>query len=67
MERVKAFFAGIRTYLNEVAGELRKVIWPSRERVVKATGIVVVMVALVAGFLFLCDVGLEWLMGLLFA
>ncbi|MBP2020156.1 preprotein translocase SecE subunit [Symbiobacterium terraclitae] len=66
MERLNAFFAGIRTYLREVVGELRKVVWPTRERVVKATGIVVAMVAFVAGFLYLWDLGLDLLMGLLF-
>ncbi len=58
---------GIRTYLREVVGELRKVVWPSRERVAKATGIVVTMVALVAGFLFIWDLGVDWLMRLLFS
>ena len=67
MERIKAFFAGIRTYLRDVVGELRKVVWPSRERVIKATAVVVTMVALVAGFLFIWDLGLEWLMELLFS
>lgn len=67
MERVKAFFEGIRTYLREVVGELRKVVWPSRERVIKATGIVVAMVALVAGFLYLWDLGIGALMELLLA
>ncbi|MBY6274738.1 preprotein translocase subunit SecE [Symbiobacterium thermophilum] len=67
MERIKAFFEGIRTYLREVVGELRKVVWPSRERVIKATGIVVAMVALVAGFLYLWDLGIGALMELLLA
>ena len=64
MERIKAFFEGIRTYLREVVGELRKVVWPSRERVIKATGIVVAMVALVAGFLYIWDLGLNGLLKL---
>jgi len=64
MERIKAFFAGIRAYLRDVVGELRKVVWPSRERVVKATGVVVAMVALVAGFLYIWDLGLNGLLKL---
>ena len=66
MERIKAFFEGTRTFLREVVGELRKVIWPDRERVVKATGVVVAMVAVVAGFLYVLDLGMETVMGLLF-
>lgn len=66
MERLNAFFAGIRMFLREVVGELRKVIWPTRERVAKATGIVVAMVAFVAGFLYLWDLGLDLLMGRIF-
>ncbi|MEW8976891.1 MAG: preprotein translocase subunit SecE [Symbiobacterium sp.] len=66
MERIKAFFAGVRTFLMEVIGELKRVVWPTRERVVKATGIVVAMVAAVAGFLYLWDLGLDWLMRLVF-
>lgn len=66
MERIKTFFEGTRTFLREVVGELRKVIWPSRDRIIKLTGVVVAMVAVVAGFLYLWDLGLGSLMNAVF-
>lgn len=67
MERFKGFFEGTLTFLREVVGELRKVIWPTRERIVKLTGVVVAMVAVVSGFLYLWDLGLGALMNALFS
>ncbi|MFZ5826145.1 MAG: preprotein translocase subunit SecE [Bacillota bacterium] len=66
MERFKAFIEATRTFAREVVGELRKVVWPSRERIVKLTGVVVAMVAIVAGFLYLWDLGLGAAMSYLF-
>lgn len=66
MERIKGWVAAVRIYLREVLGELNKVTWPSRERVVKLTGVVVGMVALVAAFLYLIDVPLAFAMQELF-
>ena len=66
MERFKAFIEATRTFAREVVGELRKVVWPSRERIVKLTGVVLAMVAIVAGFLYLWDLGLGAAMSFLF-
>lgn len=66
MERFKARIEATLTFLREVVGELRKVVWPSRDRVVKLTGVVVAMVMVVAGFLYLWDLGLGSLMAFLF-
>lgn len=55
MERLKAFLETAQTYLREVIGEMRKVVWPSRERTVKLTGVVVAMVAIISAFLFVFD------------
>jgi len=67
MERIKALFEAIRTYLREVVSEMRKVTWPNRGRTIKLTGIVVAMVVVVAAFLFLWDsvlgVGAQQLLG----
>lgn len=67
MERIKALFEAVRTYLREVLSEMRKVTWPSRDRTVKLTGIVVAMVVLIAAFLFVWDtvlgVGAQKLLG----
>lgn len=66
MEESKSLTGRTRTFLREVVGELRKVVWPSRDRVIKLTGVVVAMVAFVAGFLYLCDLGLGAIMFALF-
>ncbi|MFZ5816950.1 MAG: preprotein translocase subunit SecE [Bacillota bacterium] len=66
MERFKAFIEATRTFLREVVGELRKVVWPGRDRIIKLTGVVVAMVAIVAGFLYLWDLGLGAVMSALF-
>lgn len=55
MERLKAVFEAARTYLREVIGEMRKVVWPTRERTAKLTGVVVAMVAIISAFLFVFD------------
>lgn len=60
MERVKSFFEATRTYLREVVGELQKVAWPGKERTAKLTGVVIGMVFVVAGYLALLDLPLNW-------
>lgn len=45
--------------------EVRKVVWPGREEVLKMTGVVLVFVCVVAIFLWLVDGLLGWLLGLL--
>lgn len=66
MDRIKAVFSATRTYLREVLGELSKVVWPSRARTLKLTGVVVAMVALIAGYLFILDLPLGLAMAELF-
>lgn len=66
MDRFKAVFTATRTYLREVLGELNKVVWPSRERTLKLTGVVVAMVAVIAGYLYLLDLPLGLAMAELF-
>lgn len=55
MERIKAFATGASEYLAEVISELRKVVWPSKARTIKLTGVVVAMVAFVSIYLFVFD------------
>ncbi|MBF2735619.1 MAG: preprotein translocase subunit SecE [Betaproteobacteria bacterium AqS2] len=52
-------------YARESLGELRKVVWPQREEVLKMSGVVIVFVTLVAIFLYLVDALLSWLLGFL--
>ncbi|HEY8346884.1 MAG TPA: preprotein translocase subunit SecE [Symbiobacteriaceae bacterium] len=60
MDKMKTWIESTRTFINEVIGELRKVIWPTWDRTLKMTGIVIGMVALVAVYLFLLDLPLSW-------
>jgi preprotein translocase subunit SecE len=61
MEQAKPRYGAV-TYLREVVTELKKVVWPTRNRVIRLTGVVVAMVSLIAFFLFLIDYPLSILM-----
>jgi preprotein translocase subunit SecE len=52
----------IRLFLQEAWGELRRVQWPTRKEVQAATAVVIVLVGIVALFLFLVDALLSWLL-----
>ncbi|RMH51802.1 MAG: preprotein translocase subunit SecE [Zetaproteobacteria bacterium] len=52
--------ADLRKYYREVQVEVRKVVWPDRRETVQATAMVVVMVLLVALFLWVVDSVLGW-------
>jgi len=58
-----------RSFLDGVKGEWRKIIWPTKEDLVKKTGAVaVVSIALgviIAILDFLIQNGLDWLIGLM--
>ncbi len=64
-----ALWLGFRTqkgrdvwaFVKEAQVEVRKVVWPTRQETVRTTLIVVVMVVVVAGFLWILDAGLSWL------
>ena len=43
------------TFLNEVREELKQVTWPSREELTGSALVVFVGVALLAGFISICD------------
>ena len=47
------------TFLDEVRAELRKVHWPARNETYAATGVVLVIVAIIALYLGLVDAGLS--------
>ena len=49
-------------YARGAALEVRKVVWPGREEVLKMSGIVLVFVAVVAVFLWIVDSILAWLL-----
>lgn len=50
-------------YLQDAQLEVRKVVWPSRQETVHTTGLVMVMVFIVALMLWLIDLGLSKIIG----
>ena len=52
-------------FLTESRAELKKVVWPKKDEVVKSTWIVVIFMAAVAAFLFGADKGIQYLNGIL--
>ena len=52
----------IRTYLGEVAAELRKVVWPSREETRRLTVMVIVIAGSIGIFLGVMDYAFTKLM-----
>lgn len=49
-------------FFREVRAELKRVTWPTRKETLGATSVVIVLVAIMAFFLGLVDVGLHELM-----
>ncbi len=56
----------LRKYMQEVQTEAKKVTWPERKEAMQATLMVVVMVVLVALFLWGVDSFLGWLIRLVY-
>jgi preprotein translocase subunit SecE len=50
-------------FLKETRIELRKVVWPSRQETLKTTGIIMVVVIVVAIFLWIIDAFFTWGVG----
>ena len=48
-------------FFHEVKAELKKVNWPTRKEVVASTSVVLVIVLIIALFLFIVDQGLSLL------
>lgn len=55
----------IWSFFQDAQIEVRKVVWPTREETVQTTLIVILMVILIALFLWLLDMFLGWSVGLL--
>jgi preprotein translocase SecE subunit len=56
----------IRQFLIEAWFELRKVLWPSKEEAIRFTLVVLAVIAVVALFIYICDMALTQLSGPLF-
>lgn len=46
---------GVRQFLREVRGEMKRVAWPSRKEVASYSVVVLVTVAIMMGFIFALD------------
>lgn len=61
------FFQRIFRYFKEVGAELKKVTWPTRQELVKYTGVVLVFIAVFAVVIGAMDLGLtsllKWIIG----
>jgi len=49
-------------FAREAVTEVRKVVWPTRKETVQTTGMVFAFVVVIAIFLWLTDLGLEWVL-----
>ena len=58
-------FKSISNYFKDLKSELKKVVWPTRHRVLRGTIIVITMVVLVAIFVMALDFVFSFLMALL--
>ena len=61
-ERVKEHGASLMQFLNEVSGEVKKITWPSRDELRKATLVILLFVILVALVIGTMDIVLQWLL-----
>lgn len=52
-------------FIKEVKNELKKVTWPGRKEVVNSTIVVLIATAILTIFLYLVDVGLSRLVGII--
>ena len=53
-------FAKIAAYVRDVRAEMRKVAWSPRQELMNSTGVVLVLVAIVTGFIFVVDTGVSF-------
>lgn len=59
---IKGGFDTARTFVQEAWAELRRVQWPTRKEIRAATLVVLLLVSIVASFLFIVDTVLSWLL-----
>jgi preprotein translocase subunit SecE len=52
---IKSYAQSVRQFLAEVVSELRKVTWPNRKETLGATGVVLILVIILAAYLGLVD------------
>jgi preprotein translocase subunit SecE len=61
-ERVKAGSTDFMQFLTDVAGEVRKITWPTKDDLRKATMVILLFVVVVAIVIGTMDIVLQWLL-----
>lgn len=61
----KPFLARMKKYFKDTKSELRKVTWPTKEKLIQNTEVIIVFIILIGIFLFACDMLFSWLFSLL--
>ena len=61
-ERVKSGSANFMQFLNDVSGEVRKITWPTRDDLRKATMVILLFVVVVAVIIGVMDIVLQALL-----
>jgi len=64
--RVAGAAAGPVGFVREIRGELRKVAWPTREEVTNYSGVVIVTLVLLVGFIFALNLAFSHAISALF-
>ena len=57
------FLGRVRQFFREVMAEFRKVNWPSQPMIVNSTAVVLVVTGVLAVFLWVADLGLARIVG----
>jgi len=57
------FLGRVQQFFREVMGEFRKVNWPSQPVIVNSTAVVLVVTGVLAVFLWVADLGLARIVG----
>ncbi len=66
-DRLKQWPADVKSYVQELQMEMRRVTWPTRKQVQGTTVVVIVTVFAFAGFFFVVDSAFSNLIGKLFS
>ena len=61
-DRVLPMIARIKNYFNDVAKEMRKVSWPTRQQLRESTVVVTVACLIITGFVWLVDIVMSFIM-----
>ena len=59
------FLGRVRQFFREVVAEFRKVNWPSQPMIVNSTAVVLVVTGVIAVFLWVADLGLARIVGVI--